>query len=278
MLVTRPVLSSAAHSRWPTASHRAWNTRQRHDLGCSKLTSGLSPTRRSASAGLRRPECCAEAGVSPRRGCDLTAGPCVDPATGLDYDQARWYDQTTGQFITSDPLNAVTQQPYSYANDDPANEVDPLGLFGWNPISDIEEAGGDLWSAVGHGLAAPVVDVAASGACIAFPEACPFVIAANTGVQELLVAAQKEFTPGYSWRDAFEAQIPIVTGDALAGLGGWAADLASSEDGYFGSAADYEGLGYGGKVALTTTVGAPQVLLDGALAGTASGSAFDCSP
>lgn len=89
-------------------------------------------------------------------------GPCVgqytDPETGLIYLDNRYYDPTTGQFITSDPLEAVTQQPYAYAGDDPINETDPTGLFGWNPISDVEEAGSDVggaastaWSGISSG-------------------------------------------------------------------------------------------------------------------------------
>ena len=56
--------------------------------------------------------------------------PGVDPNTGLIYLRARYYDPTTGQFLSVDPLNALTQQPYSYANDNPINETDPLGLCG----------------------------------------------------------------------------------------------------------------------------------------------------
>jgi hypothetical protein len=42
--------------------------------------------------------------------------------------RARWYDPATGQFMSMDPLEAVTQQPYSYAGDDPINGTDPTGL------------------------------------------------------------------------------------------------------------------------------------------------------
>ena len=56
--------------------------------------------------------------------------PGVDPNTGLIYLRARYYDPTTGQFLSVDPLVAETGQPYSYANDDPINETDPTGLWG----------------------------------------------------------------------------------------------------------------------------------------------------
>jgi RHS repeat-associated protein len=58
------------------------------------------------------------------------AGQYTDPQTGLIYMRARYYDPQTGQFLSSDPLEAVTQQPYAYANDDPINETDPTGLCG----------------------------------------------------------------------------------------------------------------------------------------------------
>jgi RHS repeat-associated protein len=56
------------------------------------------------------------------------AGQYTDPNTGLIYMRARWYDPATGQFMSMDPLEAVTQQPYSYAGDDPINGTDPTGL------------------------------------------------------------------------------------------------------------------------------------------------------
>jgi uncharacterized protein RhaS with RHS repeats len=39
----------------------------------------------------------------------------------------RYYDPATGQFLSMDPLDAVTNQPYSYVNNDPANVTDPSG-------------------------------------------------------------------------------------------------------------------------------------------------------
>ena len=55
------------------------------------------------------------------------AGQYTDPETGLQYDQARYYDPQTGQFISRDPLEAQTWQPYSYAVDNPVNWSDPTG-------------------------------------------------------------------------------------------------------------------------------------------------------
>jgi RHS repeat-associated protein len=55
------------------------------------------------------------------------AGGYTDP-TGLNYLIGRYYDPTTGQFLSIDPDVAETGQPYAYTGDDPVNGVDPLGL------------------------------------------------------------------------------------------------------------------------------------------------------
>ncbi len=41
----------------------------------------------------------------------------------------RYYDPSTGQFISVDPLVAETGQPYAFTGDDPLNRTDPLGLI-----------------------------------------------------------------------------------------------------------------------------------------------------
>ena len=56
------------------------------------------------------------------------AGGYTDSSTGLLYLIHRYYDPTTGQFLQVDPLVAQTDQPFSYANDDPVNGSDPSGL------------------------------------------------------------------------------------------------------------------------------------------------------
>jgi RHS repeat-associated protein len=62
------------------------------------------------------------------------AGQYTDPHTGLQYLRARYYDPTTGQFLTRDPIADLTRQPYAYAANNPVNYIDPLGLAPWDPI------------------------------------------------------------------------------------------------------------------------------------------------
>jgi RHS repeat-associated protein len=59
-------------------------------------------------------------------------GTYSDSFTGYVFDQARWYDPSTGQFLSQDPLVGGTLQGYAYAGDSPQNSNDPTGL-GPNP-------------------------------------------------------------------------------------------------------------------------------------------------
>ena len=56
-------------------------------------------------------------------------GQYTDKESGYQYLRARYYDPATGVFISVDPLAAVTQASYSYADNDPLNESDPTGLL-----------------------------------------------------------------------------------------------------------------------------------------------------
>jgi len=56
--------------------------------------------------------------------------------TGLIYLRARVYDPATAQFLTLDPMEAITGAPYNYANDNPLNHGDASGLSSWNPFSE----------------------------------------------------------------------------------------------------------------------------------------------
>jgi hypothetical protein len=46
----------------------------------------------------------------------------------------RYYDPSTDQFLSIDPLVATTGQPYVFVNDDPLNAEDPLGDGFWQNL------------------------------------------------------------------------------------------------------------------------------------------------
>ncbi|MDQ1492339.1 MAG: hypothetical protein QOJ23_4853 [Actinomycetota bacterium] len=79
------------------------------------------------------------------------AGQYTDTETGLQYLRARYYDPSTGTFLTRDPLEAQTREPYGYAGGSPLNATDPLGLC-WGPGCWVESAAGTVdsaWDATG---------------------------------------------------------------------------------------------------------------------------------
>lgn len=56
----------------------------------------------------------------------------MDPETGLIYLRARYYDPSTGQFLSRDPAVAVTGSAYGCVEDNPLNGTDPSGLWNYN--------------------------------------------------------------------------------------------------------------------------------------------------
>jgi RHS repeat-associated protein len=54
----------------------------------------------------------------------------------LYYNRARDYDPVLGRYIQADPIGLLGDvNPYLYANGDPVNMMDPLGLFAGNPAN-----------------------------------------------------------------------------------------------------------------------------------------------
>ena len=77
--------------------------------------------------------------------------------TGLIYMRARVYDPSTDQFLTVDPLVALTGEPYSYAEDDPINKYDPSGRCGLVCVGGIVLGGVAVATGVGEVVGAAVV-------------------------------------------------------------------------------------------------------------------------
>jgi len=66
-------------------------------------------------------------------------GQAQDSDTGLYYLRARYYDPVMAQFLSVDPLASVTRVIYTYAENNPLNKTDPLGLFA-TPFNLFDEA------------------------------------------------------------------------------------------------------------------------------------------
>ncbi|MEJ5255826.1 MAG: RHS repeat-associated core domain-containing protein [Acidimicrobiales bacterium] len=61
-------------------------------------------------------------------------GQYTDPETGYQYLRNRYYDPTTGQFLTRDPITPLTRSPYAYVGGNPLNMTDPTGLWPWDGL------------------------------------------------------------------------------------------------------------------------------------------------
>jgi RHS repeat-associated protein len=57
-----------------------------------------------------------------------TTGKFTNADTGLIYMRAWSYDPATAQFLTVDPLKALSGEPYSFSEDNPLNRRDATGL------------------------------------------------------------------------------------------------------------------------------------------------------
>lgn len=55
-------------------------------------------------------------------------GQTQDTDTGMYYLRARYYDPATAQFLSADPLAAITKAIYTYAGNNSLNGADPMGL------------------------------------------------------------------------------------------------------------------------------------------------------
>uniref|UniRef100_UPI0016857BDF RHS repeat protein n=1 Tax=Oscillatoria sp. FACHB-1407 TaxID=2692847 RepID=UPI0016857BDF len=64
----------------------------------------------------------------------LYRGEQADPNIGMQYLRARYYDQNTGRFASTDPFEGWQEQPmsrhrYMYGNGNPIRYIDPSGMF-----------------------------------------------------------------------------------------------------------------------------------------------------
>lgn len=92
------------------------------------------------------------------------AGQYTDAESGLQYLRARYHDPATGQFITRDPITAITGEPYAYAGGNPLAWTDPSGLeFLSDAIMVVSDAAAGALNEITWGLSNRIVGV--NGSC-----------------------------------------------------------------------------------------------------------------
>ena len=101
------------------------------------------------------------------------AGQYSDAESGFQYLRARYYDPATAQFLTRDPLEAITRSPYAYVYGSPLNGTDPSGLFGipeWVPV-----VGGKCVDIADPNCDSPGIGSAVPD-CLAWQEDCESIV------------------------------------------------------------------------------------------------------
>jgi len=149
------------------------------------------------------------------------AGQYTDASSGFSNLRARCYVPRTGTFATRDPAFGSTDTAYTYAGGDPVNVVDPLGLWGWNPISDVSQAAGD----VGH-----------------------YVITHKKGIEVGVSIGLGVLAAGTGFGALVEGSVLLASVSVAAGLGASALDYGPCVNGNDTAACVGLGLGLTGAV------------------------------
>jgi len=140
-------------------------------------------------------------------------GELTDPATGSQYLRARWYRPGQGSLLGVDPALDNTGQPYSYANDNPANGSDPSGQC------TVHLAGTEYSYLGAYGLGPCPRDFASQiGAVFRQGHGIPCLYVTPTGGLEVLAPGQTQTNsePPPSGGGAGTAALAIVGAGAIA--------------------------------------------------------------
>ncbi|RDH83493.1 MAG: hypothetical protein DIZ77_16230, partial [endosymbiont of Seepiophila jonesi] len=135
-------------------------------------------------------------------------GEQYDPNIGFYYLRARYYDPTSGRFISMDPVAGDPQSPislhrYLYANDNPVNYVDPTGEFTLAEMMIVQGIRMDLMKAtVPHQVrfflrATMIAECILKPAYTKFSKAIEMMGNDVNGGISLMVASRKEIAAGY---------------------------------------------------------------------------------
>ena len=158
------MLANLERARHPASSP----SRQRRPARCCSERPGPRRGLHTRRRPLRRASECRKSLHTPRsnrvkrpdHGGPLFYGQYTSSDTGLIYLRNRVYDPSTAQFLTVDPLEAISGEPYSYAGDSPTTYGDSLGLL-WTPLAG-GAAGAD--AACGATFEIPGIDLGTCGA------------------------------------------------------------------------------------------------------------------
>jgi len=116
--------------------------------------------------------------------------------SGFQYLRARFYDPATAQFLTEDPLAAVTGEPYGYGAGNPLSNVDRTGLgpcvLGFIACDEEDDPCDSL-------MTGPMLP-----ACLIPDEAAPVVRDTSAGVGDSLLSVVPGTDPGPWLRDQFD--------------------------------------------------------------------------
>jgi RHS repeat-associated protein len=141
--------------------------------------------------------------------------------TGLVYMRARTYDPSTAQFLSVDPLERLTQAPYTYGADNPLRFRDPTGLLSFGEIvSGAEEVAEKGVRFVEHHYG-QIAEGAAAVGCVTEvvgPISCLVLAGGAFGASTYQTVSDKCFSSGQKVAGVLLDALGSVPGAQAAGL------------------------------------------------------------
>lgn len=120
---------------------------------------------------------------------------------------ARYYDAATAQFLTRDPIEPITRQPYQYAAGDPLDMSDAYGLWpSWHSVAGVLDK-----VSTGLGVAATAADAVGL-------EPVGAVLGAGSAASAGLAAGAQCFSAGFGDHDCQDLATKFVWTTATAGI------------------------------------------------------------